>query len=197
MLLRRDGPLAPSTALFPLPLPSFWPNAPVDLGLSKHQRRARAVMRALHVLVCGLNFTYSSRGPLPLDLLRRQPNDAQRRALKHLKRLLCACDSGVPIVVSSSGRRRRNLQLLARLQELARAADALGFRESPYHQHAAGSQVKVDNSWDPKLSPFSEIDAARLKISGIGNWNAEQFLSPEFFMPFQEPKILECDVPVF
>ena len=195
LFLRRDGPHAPSSALFPLPLPAFWPNAPADPGLSKLRRRARAVTKALHVLVCALNYTYSSRGPPPLDLLRRQPNDAQRRALSHLRRLLCACDSGTPIEVSSSG--RRNLQLLARLQELAKAADALGFRESPYHQHAAGSHVKVDNTWDPKLSPFSEVDPARLKITGTGNWRAEQFLSPEFFMPFKEPKILECDEPVF
>ena len=98
-------------------------------------------------------------------------------------------------MVATSG--RRNLQLVARLQELVKAADSLGFRESPYHQHAAGVQVPVDNSWDPKLSPFNAVDPDRLKISGTANWKAAEHLSPELVMPFLEPKILECDSPVY
>ena len=195
LVLRCDGPKAPSTALFPLPLPSFWPNAPVDPGLSKSSFRSQALMRAMHVVVCALNYTYCSRGTPPLDLLRRQPNEIQLRAFQHLELLLSACDPGLPVEVASSG--RKNLQLLARLQESTAAADALGFRESPYHQHASGHQVKVDNSGDPKLSPFSEVRPERLKISGTGHWKAEEHISPEFYMPFLEPKILECDVPVY
>ena len=195
LFLRRDGPKSPPTALFPLPLPCFWPNAPVIPGSSKKRRLSAAVDRALHVIVSALNFAYCSRGWPVLDQIRRQPNETQLRALKHLRSLLSACDPSGPIEVASSG--RKNLQLMARLQELTHAADSLGFRESPYHQHAAGSHVKVDNSWDPKLSPFSPVDPSRLKISGTGNWRAEDHLSPEFFMPFVEPRILECDVPVF
>ena len=152
-------------------------------------------MRAMHVVVCALNYTYCSRGTPPLDLLRRQPNEIQLRAFQHLELLLSACDPGLPVEVASSG--RKNLQLLARLQELTAAADSLGFRESPYHQHASGHQVKVDNSGYPKLSPFSEVRPERLKISGTGHWKAEEHISPEFYMPFLEPKIFECDVPVY
>ena len=85
-------------------------------------------MRAMHVVVCALNYTYCSRGTPPLDLLRRQPNEIQLRAFQHLELLLSACDPGLPVEVASSG--RKNLQLLARLQESTAAADALGFRES-------------------------------------------------------------------
>ena len=194
LVLRRDGPPAHDTALFPLPLPCFWPNAPVVPKLPGARKRKMALMRALHVVVSALNFVYCARGFPPLDLLRRQPNPAQQRALDLLRVLLSACDPGSPVEVASSG--RRNLQLLARLQELSEAADALGFRANPYHEDLDKIPVQVDNSWNPKLSPFSEVTPSRLKITGTGNWKVDRFLSPELYMPFVEPKILEYDIPV-
>ena len=193
--LRRDGPQAPSSALFPLPLPSFWPFAPVDPKMPGKLKAKRSLDRALHVVVCALNHAYCSRGFTHHEYLRRQPNEAQSRALKHLRLLVSACDPGVPIEVANSG--RRNLQLLARLQELSSAAIALGFDSSPYHEGLSNHPVSVDNTKDKKLSPFSEVDPDRLKISGQGQWKAAQFMSPELYMPFVEPKILECEFPIY
>ena len=67
--------------------------------------------RALHVVICALNFTYSSRACPPLELLRRQPNKLQKEAIERLRLLIKACDHGAPVQVASSG--RKNSQLMA------------------------------------------------------------------------------------
>ena len=45
--------------------------------------------------------------------------------------------------VSTSG--GRNLQLMARLQELALAAESLGLSSSPYQEHSGEHAVPVNN----------------------------------------------------
>ena len=195
--LRRDGQTAPPTALFPLPLPTFSPyeeegGPSSDLQVGK---KNFGVTKALHVLISALNYVYWSRSSPPLDLLRRQPNDLQSRAISRLKVLLEACDHNSPVEVAACG--RKNLQLVTRLKELAQAADALGLSGDPYGFVPSSAAVPVDNSSHPQLSPFSNLVPERLKLSGTANWDAKDFISPELYMPFQEPQVLELDKPVF
>ena len=190
---RAIGP--PPTALFPLPLPAFKVYEAVAPGQSRKRRAQNGLDRALHVVICALNFSYFSSSFPDLQLIRRQPNEAQTRAIGHLRLLLRACDPGTPIKVAASG--RKNLHLLARLQELTRAALALGFNDSVYHEEAAGTRVLIDNSLHPKLTPFRSLCPERLKISGKGNWEAGDYMSPELWMAFVEPRSIEMDRPVF
>ena len=193
--LSRDGPQAPPTALFPLPMPCERPYAAGPVGFSSRLSRSQAVDRALHVIVCAMNFMYWSRSLPSLDLIRRQPNEIQARAISHLRLLLEACDHGETVQVSTSG--RRNLQLMARLQELALAAESLGLSSSPYQGHSGEHAVPVNNDAFPQLSPFSNLVPERLKITGRGHWDASQYIEPEFYMALQEPQSIELSEPIF
>ena len=193
--LSRDGPLAPPTALFPLPLPVERPYAECPDGRVGCTVQKAALDRGLHVIICALNFMYWSRSCPPTDLIRRQPNEVQARAIQKLRLLLEACGCSEHIQVASSG--RRNLQLMARLQELALAADNLGLMRRPYQEPSSHAPVPIDNAAFPQLNPFSNLNPERLKITGRGQWCASDFIEPELYMPFLEPQILELAHPVF
>ena len=191
----RDGPESSPTALFPLPMPSYAPFAAGVPGESSKKKRERAVDRALHVVVSALNYIYMASSFPPVELIRRQPNPQQKKALLDLRLLLSANDHGQVIEVACSG--RKNLRLLSRLQELATAVDALGLSTGPYATGHQGAQVKTDNSKHPQLSPFTNLNADRLKISGRGQWDAASYMPPLFQMSYLEPQLLELDEPVF
>ena len=92
LCLRRDGPESSPTALFPLPLPSFHPAAPVDPELSRGKRFEKMLDRPLLVVICALNYAYCARFTFPLELLRRQPNRLQQNAIDRLRLLIGASD---------------------------------------------------------------------------------------------------------
>lgn len=92
LCLRRDGPESSPTALFPLPLPSFHPAAPVDPKLSRRKRFEKMLDRPLLVVICALNYAYCARFTFPLELLRRQPNRLQQNAIDRLRLLIGASD---------------------------------------------------------------------------------------------------------
>ena len=192
--LQRDGPTAPHSALFPLPLPFFQTFAEGPNVSSRKERKLQALHKAVHVVVMALNYAYCAKSSPPAELLRRQPNDIQSKALQRVQVLLEACDHGEIISIVSSG--RKNLQLVTRLQELALAAEKLGLSD-PYLQVPRGKHVPVDNSKHPKLNPFSNLIPERLKLSGKGEWDVSSFIEPEFYMPFQEPQFIEVEAPVF
>eukprot|EP00438_Fugacium_kawagutii_P011937 Skav228683 [mRNA] locus=scaffold111:87828:94995:- [translate_table: standard] len=194
LCLRRDGQVAAPTALFPLPLPDQYAVEPVEPSMSRAEKRRRMHNRPLLVVICALNFTYCSQANFPLELLRRQPNAIQAQAIESLRLLVRASDPGSPFGIATSG--RKNLTLLARLNELFTAADALGFGSNPYHDTVSGVVTQVDNSWDPRLQPFRALDPDRLKISGQGQWDAAQYIEDELWMPFVEPQVLELDTPI-
>ena len=189
--LRRDGPVSPQTALFPLPLPDEFPLEKVDPKTPKREKLRRMINRPLLVVICALNFAYCAEKPPPVELLRRQPNQLQSKAIDRLRLLVRACDPGKSVPVATSG--RKNLVLVARLQELFTATSQLGLTNSPYHKDAVSIQVPKDDSWDPKLKPFSALNPERLKITGKGQWDAQRYLSDELWMAYVEPQILELD----
>ena len=193
--LSRDGPPASPTALFPLPLPFENVAAALAPGQQERSPYEVAVDKALHVIISALNYIYCASSFPDLQLIRRQPNSHQRRAIEHIRLLLRACDPGQLVHIESSG--RKNLQLLARLQELAQATDALGLSGSPYSREKSGRPVPKDDSVNPKLSPFSSLKADRLKISGNGHWDAAAFMGPELEMSFCEPQVIELERAVF
>lgn len=49
------------------------------------------------------------------------------------------------------------------------------------------------NNWDPRLSPYSSLQADPLKISGRGDCDAARYITDELWMPFVEPQVLELE----
>jgi len=120
---------------------------------------------------------------LPTDGLDQEAAErSSARAIQKLRLLLEACGCSEHIQVASSG--RRNLQLMARLQELALAADNLGLMRRPYQEPSSHAPVPIDNAAFPQLNPFSNLNPERLKITGRGQWRASDFIEPELYMPF-------------
>ena len=64
--LTRDGPDAPPTALFPLPMPVFRPYAECPEKLAGSTAEDLALDRALHVMISALNYMYWSRSSPPM-----------------------------------------------------------------------------------------------------------------------------------
>ena len=194
--LKRDGPRAPPTVLFPLPLVTDQP-----FGVGNPHQSSRRIRhrdredRLLTIVVAALNYLYFARGFPPEELVRRQPNTLQEKAIFGLRQLLRTCDPGTSIEVGSAG--RRNLQLVTRLTELARVAECNKVANDFYHRTATAAKVDIDNSGSPRLAPFSGLDPQRLKISGKGDWPAAEHMPPELYMPYVEPRVLDLVEPVY
>ena len=194
--LKRDGPRAPPTVLFPLPLVT---SEPVSIGnphsVSRRIRHRDREDRLLTVAVAALNFLYYARGFPPEELVRRQPNPLQEQAISSLRMLMRTCDPGTPIEVGLAG--RRNLQLVTRLTELTRVAECNEVTSDFYHRKTVEATVDIDNSGNPRLAPFSGLDPHRLKITGKGDWQAAEHMPPELYLPYVEPHVLDLTEPVY
>ena len=57
--------MSPSTALLPLPMPSFWPYAGSPNNPKKRRDKEGAVTRALHVVICAVNYLCCARSRPP------------------------------------------------------------------------------------------------------------------------------------
>ena len=109
---------APAQACyFPLPLPVAGIFVRFSLECSSRTRRRIMHQRLLHIVCMALNFLHSNFVPIPLSVLQRPPNAAQRSLVAHVGRHLKAFGASVgEFVLSDSD--RRNPQLIARLSEL-------------------------------------------------------------------------------
>ena len=97
--------------------------------------------------------------------------------------------------ISLSGCGRKTFQLDARFKELVAALDNLGLNPtSMYHHAAAGREVPENNDVADELRPYRPLDASRVKLTGTGEWNCEDYLSDLLFMAFVEPAINTFDV---
>ena len=81
---------------------------------------------------------------------------------------------------------RRFPQLVARLSELGNCVSDLGLAGAPYSRSFQGREVKVDDTAAPELEPYRSLDAGRLKLSGVGNWNPTEFLDDYLIMAYKE-----------
>ena len=128
--LSRDDASPVSTALFPLPLPEA---LPANRSARKHCGRAWKSLRfsrLLHVVVMALNFLHSCFRPIPLDVLRRPPNDAHVGAFKRLGGLIRACGRQSGSMPFCAG--RRSAHLIARLNDLSAFLHSSGLPEDGY-----------------------------------------------------------------
>ena len=182
----RDDYIA--TALFPIPVP--FPET-CGVGPKKPSQRCRqmkALKKMVHCAVMALNYEHF-RAPFSIvPLLRRKPSSRHAQVYGRVMALLRAC--GPTCGVSVAGCGRKSFQLDARFIELKRCLEFLGLDpRSKYHSSFQASDVAVGNSRHEELRPYRELEASRIKLSGQGQWQCEEFLSDLLYMPFMEPRV--------
>ena len=191
--LCRDSSLGAATALFPLPLPHD------GLFLKRSRRRSlkrrlpHLVRVALHVLVMSLNFKH-----IPPDCLRRPPSELQATALSRLTELIKACARLGGTTLQAG---RRGLQLAARHAEVLHYLRASGLDVDCYFGKGTLAE-KVPEFSEPhlpggpeELSPYRDLDAERIVLSGTGSWPLAEHLGPDLLMLYLEPRALRSFVP--
>ena len=160
--LSLDLPSGPAQALFPLPVPFPGCFQHVPSAKSSRVRSRIASRRVAHVAVMACNFLFSGCRPPPLQLLRRQLNKVQAKALRYVASLCGACGSVEPFAVSSAG--RRSAQLLASLSELSEHLTWMGPGTDPYGSlfHGAAPGPSTSSSHHGPSGPTSSSPRACL-----------------------------------
>eukprot|EP00435_Cladocopium_sp_Y103_P013993 s1974_g3.t1 len=187
----RGSRFAPSTALFPIPMPleDVWSSRPRALG--KQRRDRIAVRKTLQLCIVALNYMYLSAPFASLKNMRRCPSPAHLSLYKRLTALIKA--GGPAGKFFSAGCGRKSVQFGARIEELTKVLQSLGLSERQGYTTGRGVSVAQVNDKE-ELRPYRPLDSSRLKISGEGSWDCRPFLSDLFFMPFVEPRINEFEV---
>ncbi len=183
---------APSTALFPIPLPynKVWISA---RGRGKNQRTAQACRKLLNMAVLALNFEYLRHPLSALPHLRRPPGPHHHRVFERLMRFIRACAAIEKISFLGCGRKK--FQFGARINELVEALTKIGVPSglSYGHQERLG-QVPPDDSIAEELRPYRSLDPSRLVLTGRGDWRCEDYLSDLMWMVYIEPRVNCFDI---
>ena len=198
----RRSDFGPATAVFPLPIPHdglF--SRQSDLKLSRAKWKTLCHRRALHILTMALNYIHYGFRPLPMSVLGRRPSLAQHSVFRRLRALITACDrsgSTYPLPPGRSG-----FEFIAKLVELEKfaytnSAFELGYgvhvREDDSTEHVVGRiaeehRFRTGATFSP-LHPYRTLEADRLKLSGQGKWDLQEYLDSCLWLPFQDPSVL-------
>ena len=191
----------PATAIFPLPVPFHGIfNKQRTPKLSSKKWRTLVMRRAVHVLVIALNYIHNGLKSVPVTLLGRRPNQVQLAVYKHLQALLIACEKPGVFAMPPG---RSGFEFIAKLVELEHFAgshpafklDYCGAAEDlPQPVKKAGRieeehRFRVTKQFSP-VNPYRSLDAGRLKLSGGGAWDMQQYLEGILWLPFVDPSIL-------
>ena len=192
--------LGPATAVFPLPLPHPGIFQKQRTPKLSHARwRKLKFQRALHILVVALNYVDNGMRPLPAKMLGRRPSLAQLQVFKRLRALLTACDQPGAEYALPPG--RSGFEFVARLVELEHFANSSSAFSFDYGQHEDDEKSRslqkieehhkfeVKETYSP-IDPYRDLQASRLKLSGKGQWDMQEFLTGVLWLPFQDPSIL-------
>ena len=164
--------------------------------VSSRRRRKIALNQALHVVVMALNFVHADCEFRNLDQLARPPNKQQSQVFVRIKGLLKAFGNRAgEVSVPASG--RRSIDVVSLLADLSEFVTIQGLAEDNYQRGCPtfvvpeGQEVPVDKSRAEELTPYRDLDPARLKISGEAQWDPSPYLGDCLLMPFKEPRVLE------
>ena len=193
-LPRLARPAPPSEVIFPVPLPFVGCFARFSLEHGSHFRRRIMHRRLVHIVCMALNYLHSNFVSIPLSVLQRPPNAAQRSLVAHVGRHLKAFGASVgEFALADSG--RRNPQLVARLNELTAFLAASSAATGDAYADRSGTVVPTHNDAFPGLEPFRSLDVSRLRLSGRGSWDPSPHLPEELYMAFSEPRSLLHGLP--
>jgi hypothetical protein len=150
-----------------------------------------AVKKILQIVILALNYLHFRNPFQVLDVIGRRPSEAHKAVYARLSALIRA--GGPTEEFSILGCGRKSFQLDARLEELVQAVQSLGLDQKLGYGTLPVQQVAMVNDKD-ELRPYRELCAARLKLSGNGQWDPRPYLSDLFYMPFVEPRINQYDI---
>eukprot|EP00435_Cladocopium_sp_Y103_P020410 s3901_g5.t1 len=171
-----------STTTFPLPAPHPGCFAAGGSKLSRCRLLKLARQRLLHVIVFCLNYVHLGRAPT-LEELGRHPSAEQLKCFQFLRSLLVVCGDGreaFPMVPGG----RSGPEFVGAHPELGD-----GYLQHPPRQFKENKQL-IDAEKHPELTPYKNLDAGRLKITGNGLWPLADFLQGPLWLPYIEPRCL-------
>ena len=197
----RSG-LGPTTAVLPLPIPyeglfeKQW-----NPKLSKAKWDQLCKRRALHVLLMAVNYIHNGLKPTSVASLGRRPSLAQVAVFRRLQALLAACDqpgARYPLPPGRSG-----CEFIARLVELEKFACSssvfnFDYQNFPRDDGGADQKVgeiekehyfRVEEKFSP-MRPYRALEVSRLKLSGQGQWDMQEYIEGCLWLPFQDPSVL-------
>ena len=173
---------------FPIPVPMCGLFDRMPVGVPADSTESRAISKAIHVIVCALNFWYGGGSFGQLELLRRKPSRHHLQLYERLRLLLRSDESVEVDNMASAG--RRFPELSARLGELSEALTKLGPSADPYDKTFNGTEVARKEEEDLELRPFHDMDPSKIKLFGRGEWDATEYLSDNLCMAYREPRSL-------
>ena len=207
----------PASVVFPLPLAEIGLFSGSGPKLPCRKWTSLVRRRVLHIVIVALNFLHDGFNPETIKMLGRCPNLAQSRIHRRLEALITTCDSPGehPLPPGRSG-----FEFVARLMELEHFAEANSLLQVDSYSgsgdleidskknssdssnniktvgHTVGnerSSAKEPSTMNTPTpsSPYSSLNASRLKITGTGQWDLAEFLDDELWLPFLEPKVLK------
>eukprot|EP00435_Cladocopium_sp_Y103_P022342 s2443_g5.t1 len=161
-------------------------------------RRWRTLLRRrlVHVIIVALNFLEGGLSFAGLHLLGRRPNPVQRQIPRRILALVTTCDSpgllDFPMIPGRSGP-----EFVARLEQLEHFAkrcnllDVKTYSAGPtdFEKVSAG-RTKKEDAVSAAVQPYTSLNADRLKLVGRGEWDLQEFLDDELWLPYVEPAVL-------
>ena len=194
----RSG-LGPTTAVLPLPIPFeglFEKQWNPKLSQAKWDQLCKR--RALHVLVMAVNYIHNGLKPTSVALLGRRLSLAQVAVFRRLQALLAACDqpgARYPLPPGRSG-----CEFIARLVELEKftsSSSVFNFDYQNFPRGDGGADQKVgeiekehyfnvEEKFLP-MRPYRALKVSRLKFSGQGQWDTQEYIEGCLWLPLQDP----------
>ena len=195
------GGSAPSSVVFPLPLPELCLFRGGGPKLSKRRWQTLLRKRLLHLVVVALNYLHDGFHESDIWQLGRRPNDLQKKIHHRLWSLLTTCDAPgmFPLSPGRSGdefiARLRSLEVFAKSCPLLSAEmyeegpDDLSKKKRPEVCRSYGGPT-ADEGESLGLGTYRPLDVSRLKLTGRGQWDLASHLHDELWLPYVEPAIL-------
>ena len=195
------GGSAPSSVVFPLPLPELCLFRGGGPKMSKRRWQTLLRKRLLHLVVVALNYLHDGFQESDIWQLGRRPNELQKKIHRRLWSLLTTCDSPgmFPLSPGRSGdefiARLHSLEAFAKSCPLLSAEmyeegpDDLSRKAKAETTHKSDRQ-DTDDCGTKGLGVYRPLDVARLKLTGRGQWGLARHLDDELWLPYVEPAVL-------
>ena len=196
------GGSAPSSVVFPLPLPELCLFRGGGPKMSKRRWQTLLRKRLLHLVVVALNFLHDGFRESDIWQLGRRPNVLQKKIHHRLWSLITTCDSPGMFPLSPG---RSGDEFIARLHSLeafAKSCPLLSaemYEEGPDDLSKRAQEGNIPPPNRPKaggkegesLGVYRPLDVSRLKLTGRAQWDLASHLDDELWLPYVEPAVLQ------
>ena len=195
------GGSAPSSVVFPLPLPELCLFRGGGPKMSRRRWQTLLRKRLLHLVVVALNFLHDGFRESDIWQLGRRPNALQKKVHHRLWSLITTCDSPGTFPLSPG---RSGDEFIARLHSLeafAKSCPLLSaemYEEGPDDLSKEAQEVNLPppnrtgagGKEGESLGVYRPLDVSRLKLTGRAQWDLASHLDDELWLPHVEPAVL-------